>query len=273
MRDAAVGFHCPTCVAEGARSTRQGRTAYGGTVSANPAATSIALIAVNVAVWLAIVATGGRASRLVDALALTTRGRCEVAGGQGYYPDAPEQACAAGGLTWVPGVSDGAAWQLLTSMFTHVEVWHLGFNMLALWFLGPQVEMALGRTRFLVLYFVSGLAGSAMVFWLAGEQTQTLGASGAVFGLIGALLVLVVKVGGNVSQIGVWLLLNAVITFTVPNISWQGHVGGFLGGVLVTAALVYSPRGPRRTAWQVLGVGAVAAVVVLALLARTVTLA
>ncbi|HYH33624.1 MAG TPA: rhomboid family intramembrane serine protease [Nocardioides sp.] len=274
MSDAAVGFQCPACVAEGARTTRQGRTAYGGRRSGNPALTSMVLIALNVAVWLAVVATGGRAGRLVDLLALQARGRCEAADRTGYFPDAPEQACQLqDGVIWIGGVADGSWWQPLTSMFTHVEVWHLGFNMLALWFLGPQLEAAVGRLRFLALYLVSGLTGSALVYWLAAEQVQTLGASGAVFGLMGALLVVAVKVRGNVSQIGVWLLMNAVITFTFPGISWQGHLGGFVGGVLIGAAVVYAPRGPRRRWWQWLGVGAVTLAVLASLAVRTAALA
>ena len=150
----------------------------------------------------------------------------------------------------MPGVADGAYWQLLTSAFTHVEVWHIGFNMLALWVLGPQLELAIGRSRFLALYLLSALAGSALVYWLADPAGSTLGASGAVFGLMGALLVLAVKVRGDVRGILTWVGINAVITFLFPNISWQGHLGGFLGGVLIAALLVYAPR-QRRTAWQV----------------------
>jgi membrane associated rhomboid family serine protease len=138
-------------------------------------------------------------------------------------------------------------------MFTHVEIWHIGFNMLALWFLGPQLEMAIGRARFLGLYLLSGLAGSTLVLWAAPEFQATLGASGAIFGLMGALLVMAHKVGGNVQQIGMWLLLNLVITFTFPNISWQGHLGGFVGGALVAIVLAYSPR-ERRGTWLVLNV-------------------
>ena len=158
--------------------------------------------------------------------------------------------CTAQGQTWVPGVADGAYWQLLTSAFTHIEVWHIGFNMLALWVLGPQLEMAVGRVRFLALYLLSALAGSTLVYWLADPAGSTIGASGAVFGLMGALLVLAVKVRGDVRGILTWVGINAVITFLFPNISWQGHLGGFLGGALIAAMLVYAPR-KRRTAWQV----------------------
>ena len=267
MRDAAVGFHCPSCVAEGAKSTRQGRTAYGGRRSGNPATTSLVLIALNVAVWAAITLTGGRASPLVDQLALLVRGRCDPAGQAGTYLGAPtEQICLQGvGGSWVPGVSDGAVWQLVTSMFTHVEIWHLVGNMVALWFLGPQLELAVGRLRFLAVYLVSGLAGSAMVLWFAGDLVQTVGASGAIFGLMGALLVMALKVGGNLSQIGLLLLANLVITVTVPGISWQGHLGGFVGGLLVGTVLVHAPRGPRRPLWQGLGVGLVTLAVLVAI--------
>ena len=146
MRDAAVGFQCPSCVAEGTKATRSGRTAYGGRRSGNPALTSLVLIGINVAVWLAITLTGGRASPLADSLALLVGSRCDPTGQAGTYTGAPtEQICeqALGG-TWVTGAADGATWQLLTSMFTHVELLHLAANMLALWFLGPQLEAAVG---------------------------------------------------------------------------------------------------------------------------------
>ena len=274
MRDAAVGFQCPTCVAEGARSTRQARAPYGGTRSANPALTSLVLIGLNAAVWLAIVATGGRASALLDRFGLLVGERCDPVGQAGYYPQVPAEALCVSQVngTWVSGVADGAWWQLLTSAFTHVEIWHIGVNMLALWFLGPQLELALGRLRYLALYLISALAGSTLVMWFTPSLTQTVGASGAIFGLLGALLVLAHKVGGNVSQIGGWLLLNAVITFTVPNISWQGHLGGFLGGALVAVVLIHSPRS-RRGLWQLVGLGAITLLLLTALAVRIAALA
>ena len=261
MRSAAVGFQCPSCVAEGARTTRQARAAYGGRRSGNPALTSIVLVATNVVIWLGIVLTGGQRSRLTDALAQLGVGRCDTT--NGYYPSVhSSQVCSlAPNSHWVPGVADGAPWQLLTSAFTHVEILHIGFNMLALWLLGPTLEAVIGRTRFLALYFLSALAGSTVVL-IAAPYTQTLGASGAIFGLMAALLVIALKSGGNVSQIGTWILINAVLTFTVPHISWQGHLGGFIGGLLITAALVYAPKG-RRGLWQGLALAAYVVVLVL----------
>jgi membrane associated rhomboid family serine protease len=256
MRPAAVGFQCPECVREGSRSTRQVRTPYGGQRTGNPALTSQVLIAVNVVIWIAILATGANRSRLVDLLALLPVGAFSPRSG-----------------TLVAGVADGAPWQLVTSMFTHVQVFHIGFNMLALWVLGPGLEAAVGRTRFLLLYFVSGLAGSACVMWFAAPNSQTLGASGAIFGLMGALLVIAAKVGGDVRGILTWIAINFVVTFVFAGyISWQGHVGGFVAGVATAAALAFAPR-RRRGLWQGAGIAAVAVVVVVATAVRVAMLA
>ena len=276
MRDAAVGFQCPTCVSEGAKQTRTGRTAYGGMRSANPALTSMVLIVSNVAVWLAILATGWRSSDLIRTLALTPLGTCESNQG-GYYPNlVTQQDCqfyANVDGHWVPGVADGAFWQLITSAFTHVDIWHIGFNMLTLWVLGPQLELAIGRARFLALYLISALAGSTMVYWLASETGATLGASGAVFGLMGALLVIAFKVGGDVRNILTWIGINAVITIVGSSfISWQAHLGGLLGGMAIAAVIVYSPR-TRRTQVQALGLAGITAVLAVLIVLRTAALA
>jgi membrane associated rhomboid family serine protease len=269
MRPAAVGFQCPSCVAEGAKTTRAGRTAYGGLRPGDASITSGVLIAINVAVWIAILATGGNGSRLLDYLGLRANGLCT--NGQAGV-DVSKSVCDAAGGTWLPGVVDGAYWQLVTSMFTHVQVVHIGFNMLALWILGPQLELVIGRARFLALYFLSGLAGSACVYWLAPEYGATIGASGAIFGLMGALVIVALKVGGDVRGIMTWVGINFVITFVLAGISWQGHVGGFVGGTVLGAILVYAPRGPRRTAIQVAGMVAVALVIAAAIAARTINL-
>ncbi|CAN5383380.1 rhomboid family intramembrane serine protease [soil metagenome] len=270
MRDAAVGFQCPECVKEGAKTTRSGRTAYGGARSGNPALTSQILVAINAAVWVAVVVSGWTSSRLIDLLALTPNGGC-VQGNLLF--DVAHGVCDAQAGTWVPGVADGAYWQLVTSMFLHVQIWHIAANMLALYVLGPQIEAALGRMRFLALYLVSGLVGSTVVYWLANEFGTTLGASGAIYGLFAALAVIVYKVGGDLRSVGGLLLVNVLITFAVPNISWQGHLGGFVGGALISALLVYSPQGPRRATFQWLGVGVLTALTVAAIIARSAVLA
>jgi membrane associated rhomboid family serine protease len=268
MRDSAVGFQCPECVKEGAKTTRSGRTAYGGLRPSNAGITSMVIIGINAAVWVAILVTGGNASRLIDYLALRPNGLCRV--GRGGF-EVSQQVCEQNGGTFLPGVADGAYWQLFTSAFTHVELLHIGFNMLALWVLGPQLELAIGRVRFLALFLLSALAGSTCVYWLAPEYQPTLGASGAIFGLMGALLVLAYKVHGNVQGILVWIAINAVFTFTVPHISWQGHLGGFIGGVLIAAMLAYAPR-ERRVPVQWAGLSAFTVVLLVAVAARSVML-
>ncbi len=258
MRQAAVGFQCPDCVNEGRKQTRSGRTAYGGQRSGNPALTSQILIAINVAVWLLITVTGGASSKWVDELAL--------------LPEGALFRLPNGTLLQVDGVADGAYWQLLTSVFTHVDLIHIGFNMLALWILGPQLEAAIGRARFLAVYLLSGMMGSAFVYWLSGEHTSTVGASGAIFGLMGALLIIALKVHADVSQLLLWLGLNVVITvFGRGLISWQGHLGGLVGGAVIAFVIAYAPRA-KRTVWQVAGLSAVGVVIVAAIVARTLML-
>jgi len=260
MRAASVGFHCPECVREGAKATRSGRTAYGGARSKNPALTSQVLVAINVAVFLLIQVTGGSQSPWLYRLALLPARGVALIGG------AP---------TVFDGVAEGAVWQLLTSAFTHVDLWHIGFNMVALWVLGPQLEVVLGRTRFLAVYFLSALSGSVCVYWLSGISTPTIGASGAIFGLMAA--VLVVARGRGLEQIatqfGLFIVLNLVITF-VPgsNISAGAHLGGLAGGALAALLLVGTERrasGSYATAFEVgglilLGAGAAVGAIVAA---------
>ncbi|WP_307827987.1 rhomboid family intramembrane serine protease [Nocardioides sp. SYSU D00038] len=270
MRPAAVGFQCPECVAEGARTTRSGRTAYGGAIPADASRTSVVLIAINLAVWVAITATGGDSSRLVDWLALRPNGLCGLSG---VFMDLDRSACTAQGGTWLPGVADGAVWQVLTAGFAHISVLHILFNMYALWILGPQLEASLGRVRFLALYLLSLLGGSVAVLWAGGEYQSALGASGAIYGLFAGLLLIARKVGADSSGLMVVIAINVALTFAIPNISWQGHLGGFAVGAAVAALLVHAPRGPRRTPFQAATLGLVAVVLVAAAAARALALA
>jgi membrane associated rhomboid family serine protease len=272
MRDSAVGFQCPDCVKEGARSTRSGRTAYGGLRPTNAGITSMVIIGINVVVWLAVLVTGGRTSRLLDYLVLRPNGLCDVPGQGGFEITQAQCETLGGNSVFLPGVADGAYWQLITSEFTHLEIWHIGFNMLALWVLGPQLELAIGRARYLALYLLSALAASTLVYWASAEYSATLGASGAVFGLMGALLVVAYKVKADMQQILVWLGINVAVTFVfVSGISWQGHLGGLLGGMTIAAILVYAPR-QRRTQLQVAGLVGFTALLLVAIVARTAVL-
>jgi membrane associated rhomboid family serine protease len=134
-------------------------------------------------------------------------------------------------------VADGDWWRLFTSMFLHYGPIHLGFNMLGLWWFGSAVEQVLGRGRYLLLYIVSGLAGSAGAL-IFSPESATVGASGALFGILGAALVLerqrTYVFGGGALGI---IALNLVFTFAIPGISIGGHLGGLIGGAAGMLAL------------------------------------
>jgi membrane associated rhomboid family serine protease len=236
MRAASVGFQCPECVAEGRASTPQPRTVYGGAVRARENAVTLTLIAINVAVFLAVTLTGGR-----------------VLESTMMYP---------------AGVAAGQWWRLLTSVFLHQAFLHLVFNMVALWIFGPVMERLLGRVRFLALYLLSGLAGSVAVYLLSAPFSFTLGASGAVFGLLGAALVVTVRRGYDASWLLGLLGINLVITFTIGTISWQGHLGGLIGGLVLGAALAWAPR-RQRTLVHVAAFVAMFGLCVLLIVVRT----
>jgi membrane associated rhomboid family serine protease len=259
MRDAAVGFHCPDCVKQANKGSRQHQALYGGERSADPRLTSYVLIAVNAVIWLAITATGGSSSRLTSLLSLSPLGRCTLDGTGAYYPsisDAPLCATVQN-TTWEQGVSDGAWWQLVTSMFTHVDVFHIALNMMALFILGPALERIIGRVRFLMVYLVGGLGGSVLVLFLSGATSSTLGASGAIYAVLGALLVTFRKARLDTQFLMQNLLLGVVITVVGWRyISWQGHLGGLLGGMAVAAIVAYAPKS-NRSLLQWVGVGAV----------------
>jgi membrane associated rhomboid family serine protease len=169
---------------------------------------------------------------------------CDPADGSLY--DVEERLCEASGATFQAGFSDGAWWQLVTAAFTHVEIWHLAMNMFALFLFGPALEGIVGRARFLAVYLISAVAGSVMVVWFSYDFTSTVGASGAIFGLLGALLVVARKARLNSQWLVQNLLLGVVITVVGWRyISWQGHLGGLLGGALAAAIIAYAPASRR----------------------------
>ena len=260
MRDASVGFQCPDCIKEANKGSRQNRALYGGERSSDPRLTTFVLIGINAVVWLAITATGGRLSRLVDLLALAPTGLCgsESTPSQ-YYPSVNDaalcQSLPGSDGVWHAGVADGAWWQLLTSAFTHVEIWHVAMNMFALFIFGPALEGIVGRTRFLAIYAIGALGSSVLVLYLAGADSSTVGASGALFGLLGALLVTARKARLNSQWLRQNLILGVIITVVGWRaISWQGHLGGLLAGLAAAAIVAYAPKA-RRTAVQWAGLG------------------
>jgi membrane associated rhomboid family serine protease len=231
MREASVGFQCPSCVAEAAKELPRARTTFGGALTSSGNLVTKVLIGINVAVFMVIQLTGALGSPVLQRLAMV--GETSVPSG--------------GGLR--EGVAEGAVWRLLTSVFVHVQPLHLLFNMVALWIFGPMLESLLGRVRFTGLYLMCGLAGSVLVYLLASPASYTVGASGAVFGLLGAALVISLRRGYDIRWLLGLLAINAVFSLLGPGISWQGHLGGFLAGLLLGGAIAYAPRS-RRTLVQ-----------------------
>lgn len=148
-----------------------------------------------------------------------------------------------------PAVADGDWWRIVTSAFVHFDLLHVGFNMVLLWWLGNLLEPSIGRVRFGLVYVVSLFAGSLGVLLLSPNDL-TGGASGAVFGLMGAAVVLMRQRGIDPMQSGLGglLLINLLLTFARPGISIGGHVGGLAGGLLA-GAIVASTDGQRAQQW------------------------
>ncbi|WP_030800297.1 rhomboid family intramembrane serine protease, partial [Streptomyces sp. NRRL F-3273] len=145
------------------------------------------------------------------------------------------------------GVAEGQWYRLVTSTFLHQEVWHIAFNMLGLWWLGGPLEAALGRARYLALYLLSGLAGSALTYLIADPAQGTLGASGSVFGLLGATAVLMRRMNYDMRPVIALLVVNLIFTFNPwGGIAWQAHVGGLIAGALIAIAMVHPPRERRK---------------------------
>jgi len=136
------------------------------------------------------------------------------------------------------GLSHGEWWRLITAAFLHYGPIHLGMNMLALWWLGSPVEAALGRARYLLLYFAAGLAGSTGALLLSPNDV-TVGASGAIFGILGALFILEYHATGRLmGQAMTLIVINIAFSYAVPNISIGGHLGGLAAGVIGCVAMV-----------------------------------
>ncbi|TDC15748.1 rhomboid family intramembrane serine protease [Streptomyces sp. 8K308] len=248
MISAAVGYQCPDCVhgAQSAVRAARPRTLAGGTVAADPRLVTKILLGINLAVFAAVLVGG---DRLVEDLGML---------GHARDPDTS---------TWV-GVADGQWYRMLTAAFLHQQIWHIAFNMMGLWFLGPPLEAALGRVRFVALYLVSALAGSTLFYVVAPQNQLSLGASGAIFGLFGATAVLARRMRYDMRPILGLLAVNLLITFWWSDIAWEAHIGGLVGGALVTLGLVHAPR-ERRTLVQVGTCVLVIAVIAVACVLRT----
>lgn len=221
LREASVGYQCVDCIAGDARSRGGSLRPRSGTIawpaSAGRSVVIPILVAINVAVFAVTVAQAHSLSNNADAP---------------LFRQWALQPAA---------VAHGAWWQMLTSGFLHIGPLHLTFNMIALWVIGRDLERVLGRVRFLVVYLVSLLGGSLVVFLFANPMSDTAGASGAVFGLMGGLAVVLMRLRLSPRPALTIIVLNVIISFAVPNISILGHLGGLAFGAALTAAMVYAP--------------------------------
>lgn len=236
MTQAPVGVICPECMREARASAPRTRPALLRRSSDRPVVT-LGIIAVTVLVYLL---------QWIPALSVTQH------------------------LAYTPILTVVEPWRMLTTVFVHSRgfIFHILLNMYMLWIFGQLMEQLLGRARFLALYLISGFAGSVGVLLLAPVQTVVVGASGAIFGLMGAFLVIQRRLGGNTNQLLVLLGINLVIGF-IPglNIAWQAHVGGLVGGALV--GLIYlETRRHRQKTLQVVLLVALVLVLVAASVAR-----
>lgn len=247
MITASVGFQCPECAKAGARRSATIDVSAQRRRRVTPSVTYV-LIAVNVAVFLIEsvmdrqIATTGGAGSFFERFALYT----------------PFIGGARGNVEW---------YRLISGGFMHSGLLHIGFNMWALYALGPALEMLVGRARFGLLYAASLLGGGfGVVLMFTDNQGATVGASGAIFGLFGAYAVLEFAAGMNPLRggIGMTILLNLLLTFTIPGLSIGGHVGGLVtGGVAGGILLLGTPLG-RQSRGEQLGRGATVAAIGLA---------
>ena len=246
QRPAAVGVQCVDCVRSAARAMPTARTVFGGRGTDGRPLVTLTIIGICVLVWV----------------------------GELTSPTVYDNVAFASFL----GKSE--PWRFMTSAFAHIKnPIHIGMNMYALWLLGPYLESLLGRVRFAVTYLVTALGGSVVFLLMtsppavvnqstaAGSSwfTGLVGASGAVFGLFGVLLVLHRHLGRSTGGIYATLLINAVLGFTIPGIAWQAHVGGFITGLACGGIVAYAGRGPARRPWLQWGGLAVVTLVLVAL--------
>jgi membrane associated rhomboid family serine protease len=248
LRDAPVGQQCVECVRAGQRGTPVARTAFGGRVRSGVIVTWV-LLAINVAVYLGELAN----SKIIHYFEMV---------GRAFDPTIS--------ATHLVGVGAGEWYRLITAAFLHQapSPLHILFNMWALYVVGPPLEQALGRLRFTAVYLMSALGGSVLFYLVGPPNVGSVGASGAIFGLFGAWFVVARRLRLDPRGIIVLIVLNLVISFAVPSIAWQAHVGGLVTGAALTAAYAYAPRN-HRLLLQACATGAILALLVIATVIRT----
>jgi len=216
QRPASVGFQCPDDVRAGAATIRRGRTVVGATATNAPPVISYGLIAINVLVYLVT--------------ALSPGGNLANNTGSKLFADW-ELAPILVGL-------NHEYIRLLTSAFLHYGPIHILLNMTALYLVGPALERVFGWWRFLIVYLLGALGGSVLIMLFGDLRVPVVGASGAIFGLFAAAVVLSKSVGFNTRALWITIAINFIFTFSVPGISKLGHVGGFVFGGLAALAMM-----------------------------------
>jgi membrane associated rhomboid family serine protease len=245
QRPAAVGFQCVDCVREMSRTARGTRTVYGGAVTDGKPKVTIGIMIICAALFVLQWIVPNNA--VLQTLAYVPL----------YTMDVP-------GVPFEP-------WRMITAAFLHSQgfILHIAFNMYALWILGQHLEPLLGRSRFIALYLISAFGGSVGVLLLSNPLTPVVGASGAIFGLFGALFVVQRQRGGDVRSLVVLIAINAVIGFIYPNISWQAHLGGLVTGLLAAVVLAYAPQGRNRNLFQAAGLAGIAVLLIIVSVLRS----
>lgn len=253
MTPTSVGMRCPECAGE---KTEVKRPAFDGSLAGGSPATRV-LIGINVAVFALQLLSGGPSG--TGGWLFADGALCGNAIGGGGL-------CSGG----VQLVSDGGEWwRVVSSGFLHGGLIHLGLNMFVLYILGQVLEPAIGTARFVALYLVSLVAGGLGALIMSDPFTFTVGASGAIYGLFLATILVARHRGLDqvVSQLGFWLALNLVLTFTIPNISAGGHIGGMLGGALAALLVIGAERrmaGRETLRSELIGMGAIGLVALVA---------
>jgi membrane associated rhomboid family serine protease len=243
MNPAPVGFQCPDCVREAIATQRQVRTALGGKQRTGPPLVTYGLIAINVFLFLL----------------------------QQVRPSITDALFQVTGPVYDNGNLIGLAmheyYRLLTAGFVHGGLLHVGVNMFSLFSVGVPLERALGRLRFAAVYFLSLFGASLFVLLFSAVDVAALGASGAVFGIFGAIVVLTKKLGYDIKYALGILAINVVINVVYSSaLSWQGHLGGLLTGALAGVVIGWAPgQGAVRRRNQWIGLGLIAVVVAVSL--------
>lgn len=240
---ASVGHQCPECVAEGRKSVRPTLTHFGGSSAGMHGYVTKALLFATVGVFLFSALLGGGGTLLSGGSELHLWG---AVNGPGYIVGQGGQIF----LLPYPGIDQGGYYRLVTAMFLHYGIIHLGLNMYALWILGRSLEAALGPIRFAALYVISGIGGNVAAYVFA-PNSLTAGASTAIYGLFAAYFLVLRRLGRDATSVIPIIVINVVLTFTIPGISIAGHLGGLAAGALCGLGLAYAPR-EHRTLVQTL---------------------